>query len=184
MKLAKAISNYSNNQIMKLLVKLSRMKLEFLLNQTADVDADKVKSAVLTLLKPHYFKDENVLVTSKLKFNVIFDSLVTYNKRLVFLINLLKNNSVISADWCNYEYRKLTYDDLFTDQDKYVDKEKTLHEFIRLVKELRIQLSIIKDAQVGPQGHNLRQMSRFHTHISDLIVELIRAHYEISLSKS
>lgn len=169
---------------MKLLVKLSKLKLDFLLNHTTATDVDRARELILSCLKPHYFKNEDILVTSKLKFNVIFDSLIVYNKRLVFINNLLKQNSIISADWCSYEYRRITYDELFTDGTVHVDKEKTLHEFIRLVKELREQLFIIKDAQVGPQGHNLRQMSRFHTHISDLIVELIRSSHEISLSKS
>lgn len=170
---------------MKLFVKLSKLKLEFLLNKPAEAkQADDNRAAILSLLKPNVFKNENVLVTSKLTFTVIFDSLIIYNKRLMHLINLLKNNAVISADWCPYEYRRVSYDTFFTDEQNHVDKQKTLQEFIRLVSELREQLNIIKDAQIGPQGHNLRQMSRFHTHLSDLIVELIRGSYEISLSKS
>jgi hypothetical protein len=167
----------------KLLVRLSRMKLEFLLKKSTP-ETDNARAIVLSFLNPNLFKNENVAVTSKLKFNVICDSLIAYNKRLFFIINLLKNNSVISADWCAYEYRRITYDQLFIDGTVYVDKQKTLREFIRLVTELREQLNIIKDAQIGPQGHNLRQMSRFHTHLSDLIVELIRGSYEVSLSKS
>lgn len=158
--------------------------MEYLLKRTGkEEDSIKTKAMILSLLDPDSFINENILVTSKLKFTVIFDSLITYNKRILLAITLLKNNSVISADWCSYDYKRVSYDIFFSDGVVYLDKQKEIGEFIRLVKELRQQIYNIKDAQVGPQGHNLRQMSRFHTHLSDLIVELIRGSHEISLSE-
>lgn len=168
---------------MKLLVRLSKLKLGFLLKKQNPENKDEVDDLILSLLKPHYFKQDNVVASSKLRLDVIFTSIIEYNRKLTLLNTLLKNNTVISADWCKYEYRKTPFDDFFTDGNAYVDKEKEIQTFIALVKQLRFEIYIIKDEQTGVKGHNLRQMSRFQTHISDLIVQLIRSSYEISLSQ-
>lgn len=168
---------------MKLLVRLSKLKLGFLLKKQNPENKDEVDDLILSLLKPHYFKKDNVVASSKLRLDVIFTSIIEYNRKLTLLNTLLKNNTVISADWCKYEYRKTPFDDFFTDGNAYVDKEKEIQTFITLVKQLRFEIYIIKDEQTGVKGHNLRQMSRFQTHISDLIVQLIRSSYEISLSQ-
>ena len=168
---------------MKLLVRLSKLKLDFLLKKMNGENKDEIEKLILSLLKPEYLNRENVLVTSKIRLDTIFTSIVEYNRRLVLLNTLLKNNTIISADWCKYEYRKVQFDAFFTDGNIYVDRKKEINEFIALVEQFRLQLYIIKDEQVGVAGHNLRHMSRFHTHLSDLIVQLIRSSHEISLSK-
>ena len=168
---------------MKLLIRLSKVKLDFLLKKMNTENKDEIEEMILSLLKPNYFRQENVLASSKIRLDTIFTSIIEYNRRLVLLNTLLKNNTIISPDWCKYEYRKAPFDDFFTDGNVYVDREKEMNEFITLVKQFRLELYIIKDEAVGVKGHNLRQMSRFHTHLSDLIVQLIRSSHEISLSK-
>ena len=168
---------------MKLLVRLSKLKLGFLLKKQNPENKDEVDNLILSLLKPALFKQDNIAVSSKMRLDSIFTSIIEYNRRLTLVNTLLKNNSYISPDWCKYEYRKVPYEDFFTDGSAHVDKQKEIHEFVNSVKELREHLKIIQDRQVGIEGHNLRQMSRFHAHLSDLIIQLIRSSHEISLSQ-
>ena len=168
---------------MKLLVRLSKLKLGFLLKKQNPENKDEVDNLILSLLKPALFKQDNIAVSSKMRLDSIFTSIIEYNRRLALVNTLLNNNSYISPDWCKYEYRKVPYEDFFTDGSAYVDKQKEIHEFVNSVKELREHLKIIQVKQVGIEGHNLRQMSRFHTHLSDLIIQLIRSSHEISLSQ-
>lgn len=168
---------------MKLLIRLSKLKLGFLLKRQTPDNKDEVDNLILSLLKPDAFRKENIVVSSKIRLDVIFASITEYNKRLTLVNTILKQNTYISPDWCKYDYRKVPYEDYFTNGSAYVDKEKEIQAFITLVKQLRFELYIIKDEQTGVNGHNLRQMSRFHTHLSDLIVQLIRSSHEISLSQ-
>ena len=169
---------------MKLLVKFRKFKLDFLLKQINPHTQDKIHDIVLSLLKPNCYNKDNVLITSSWKYNCVFTTLRQYNQSMMKVTTLLKNNVVISPDWCRYDFKKVSYDDFFTDQYVYVDKVKELSEFIRLTRILRAEVVKIQDAQVGIEGHNYRQMSRFCTHLNDLIIQIIRCSYEISLSKS
>lgn len=168
---------------MKFLTLVNKYKLKLLLNKRNQENQNEVDACILALLKPNSFSKQNLLVTSKFRYNTLFDSIVEYNRRLLTLNALLKNNAIISADWCTYEYRKVPYEDFFTNGVTHVDKQKELDQLKSLIIDFRQQLKIIDSQQVGVQGHNYRQMSRFHTHLSDLVVQLIKSSHEISLSK-
>ncbi len=168
---------------MKLLVKFRELKLDFLIKQITPENQDRINFEILNLLRTDYFKKTDILMTSTWRFNVLFNTLTEYNQKLMRVTTLLKNNQIISADWYTYEFRKVSYDQFFTNENFHIDKEKELREFIRLIKTLRTEIDNIKDAQTGTQGHNLRQTSRFCTHLNDLIVQIIRCSYEISLPR-
>lgn len=168
---------------MKLLVWLDKIKLNFLLSKIDAVNQDEVQSAILSLLIAKNFKGGSILASSKIKYTVVFDSIAHYNKALSRVNALLQNSTIISPDWCRYDYNTVSHERFFTEGGTYVDKQREISEFVNSVTILRNNLKIIKDEQIGANGHNLRLMSRFQTHLSDLIVQLIRSSHEISLSQ-
>jgi len=168
---------------MNILKEFRKLKLDFLINQLTTEDKDKVLSEILTLLKPAYFRETDIIATSKWRFHLIADTLVDYNHMLIRVCDNLDKNLQISPDWCNYEYREITYDKFFTHSGKYVDKDRELGEFIRLVKLFRSHMLNIRDAHIGVKGHNHRHLTRFSTHLDDFILQIIRCSHEVSTPK-
>lgn len=168
---------------MKFLVKIKRLKLGFLLKQINEENKENIFDIILNDINPDDFKQSNVLYTSTHKFDCILHTLRDYNKTLMRITTLLKNNVMISADWCRYEYMKISFDDFFTDQWYRVDKVNELKEYKRLVSIFKVEYRAIASETIGIKGHNYRQMTRLNNHINDLTVQIMRASHEISLFK-
>lgn len=128
---------------MRLLTIVNKYKLKLLLKNRNHENQNEVDACILALLKHNDFLIQNVTVSSKIRYNAIFHSIVEYNRRLHTLNTLLKSNSVISADWCTYEYRRVPYEDFFTDGVNYVDKQTQLKQLKSLIVDFRQQLKII-----------------------------------------
>lgn len=169
--------------IMKFLVKIKRLKLDFLLKQINESNSERIHDIILSDFNADNYKTSNVLYTSTHKFNCIFHTLRDYNKSLMRVTTLMKNNVVISADWCRYDYMKIPFDEFFTDEWYHLDKVKELKEYVRLVGIFKTEYNAIKTETLGTKGYNYRQMTRFNNHINDLTVQITRASYEISLPK-
>lgn len=165
----------------KFLIRLKRMKLEFMLNKLNVDNVEKIHQLILDDMDADLLKTSNPLFTSKCKFNCIFHTLREYNKTLARLIVLLQNNQMISSDWCRYDYVKVPFEAFFTDELYHVDKVKELKEFIRLVRLFKAELVQTNIGAIGIKGHNQRHMARLNTHINDLLVQIIKATYEIHL---
>ena len=168
---------------MNILKEFRKLKLDFLIKQLSTEDKDKVTSEILTLLNPAYFRETEIIATSKWRFNLVFDTLVDYNKALMKLCDLLDHEKQVSPDWCKYQYQQITYDKFFTHSGKYVDKDRELNELIRLTKSFRMHMLNIRDAHIGVKGHNHRQLTKFATHLDDLILQIIRCSHEVSTPK-
>lgn len=168
---------------MKFLVKLKQLKLEFLLKKLNETNQEKIYEIILEDFTPEYYKKLNVVYTSTHQFNCIFHTLRDYNKTLMRITTLLKNNVMVSADWCSYDYMKIPFDEFFTDEWYHIDKIKELKEFIRLVSIFKTELKTISEETIGVKGHNRRHMVRLNSHINDLLVQITKASHEISLFK-
>lgn len=168
---------------MNILKEFRKLKLDFLIKQLSTEDKDKVTGEILTLLKPAYFRETEIVATSRWRFNLVFETLVDYNKALMKLCDLLDKDMQISPDWCKYQYKEITYDKFFTHSGKYVDKDRELNEFIRLTKMFRMHMTNIRDAHIGVKGHNYRQLTKFSTHLDDVILQIIRCSHEVSTPK-
>ena len=168
---------------MKLLIRIKKLYLDFLLRNVKEDTYDSVHEAILNLLDTSSLENTNILVTSEWEFNCIFPNLKSYNEALLRVASNLQYNQMISPDWCRYEYRKVSFNRFFSENTYYIDKVKELNEFVRLVKLLKELYSKVKDLPIGIEGHNARQMARFITHINDLIVQITRASHQLTLSK-
>ena len=169
--------------IMKLLIRIKKLYLDFLLRNVKEDTYDSVHEAILNLLDTSSLENTNILVTSEWEFNCIFSNLKSYNEALLRVASNLQYNQMISPDWCRYEYRKVSFNRFFSENTYYIDKVKELNEFVRLVKLLKESYSKVKDLPIGIEGHNARQMARFITHINDLIVQITRASHQLPLHK-
>jgi hypothetical protein len=165
----------------KFLVRLKRMKLEFMLDKLNTENSEKIYQLILDDVDSDLLKSSNPLFTSGCKFNCIFHTLREYNKTLTRLIVLLQHNQMIGSDWCRYEFIKVPFDAFFTDELYYVDKVTELNEFVRLVRLFKSELVQTNVGTIGIKGHNQRHMNRLNTHINDLLVQIIKATYEIHL---
>lgn len=169
---------------MKLLIRIKKLYLDFLLKNITAQTYDSVHDAILNSLNVNSLEHSNVIVTSEWEFDCILPNIRSYNEALTRIVANLQYNQMISSDWCRYEYMKVPYNKFFSEKTFYVDKVKELTEFIRLVKLLKDLYSVIREAPIGVEGHNARQVNKLIIHINDLIVQITRLSHEISLSKS
>jgi len=160
---------------MWLLKRIIGFKIYWATNYYVEEHINKRHLAIVKILDPKLYKHYTISSACMYKTKVLYANINIYIAKIKYINYYLYEKRNINNDWCKYDYHETTLDKFLIDNNGgYSDPISTIAEFKYEYTNYCNHILSLSDSETK---HNLRVLTEFSSHLSELTLFFIRYLY-------